>query len=234
MFPTIANARRWFDATPMGFGLLVGALCAGCGPEDDAPPGSTQAALIEAARDATSAWAPALPATFSSVTSTATITAQKCTFTIGTAVETGTLPPVYHPWLGRQGCGDDGYLVLGRSYLAPSTLVAGNAQGLIGVFSFTETPSDAAYRKAQVIDVDGESGEVEHSSTLAALPASGTGVVDPETLLLRHDGTVIVAGQKVGVIPGEVGEGSTFVATWPRLVRDAVFNPPPATVEAFP
>lgn len=233
MLPTTANDRRRFGATPVGFGLLLGALCAGCGPEDDAAPGSSRAALTERAPK-TSAWAPALPATFSSVTTTATIAAQKCTFTIGTAIEAGTLPPVYHPWLGRQGCGADGYLVLGRSYLAPSTLVAGNPRAIIGVFSFTDTPSGAAYRKAQVLDVDGDSGEVQHSSTLAALPPSGTGVVEPDTLLLQHDGTVIVAGQKVGVMPGEVGEGSTFIATWRQLARDAVFNPAPTTLEAFP
>lgn len=208
-------------------------LCGGCGPEEHALSASHQGALESAAAEAPSAWLPELPATFSSVTTTASIEVKRCTFTIGTALEAPPFPPVYHAWLGRQGCGGDGFVVVGSSYTLPATLLAGNQKALVGVFSFKETPSGAAYQKARVLDVDPASGLVHHAMTLIALPPSGTGVVDPQTLQLRHDGTVLLGGQKYGVIPGEVGSGSAFVAVWRKLVRADELSPPPTEVTAF-
>ena len=226
---------RDLGATRVGLGLVLEALlrrvrAGGRGAEEKLVHGS--GAHQRRAGDV-GRLAPSAPATFSSVTTTGTITAQNCVFAIGTAVEASPHPPVFHAWLARQGCGADAFLVLGRSYSAPATLLAGNGHAIVGLFSAKETPSGAAYQKARLVDVDGETGVRRHEVTLAALPPSGTGVVAPETLLLFGDGTVIVQGQKVGVLPGENGSGSSFTATWRKLVRSEAFSPPPTEIEAF-
>ena len=83
------------------------------------------------------------------------------------------------------------------------------------------------------MSVDFDTGEVTHSATLAALPPFGTGLVEPTSLELRPNGTVVVRGTKNGVMPGQSGEGNEFVATFDRFLKRPEFNPPGTSVIAF-
>lgn len=211
--------------------VLVVLASWGCGTSELSTTREDTQALCSQA--ATPVWLSSLPATLSEVNETAALEVHKCRISIGTALEIPPFPPVHHAWLRKEGCAPGGYALLGTSYSLPSLLLAGDQKVLAATFTFRETPSGSAYQKAQVVAVDFTSGVITHASTLGALPPSGTGLVEPDRLDLRGNGTVVVGGLKNGVMPGEVGSGDHFLALFEKFADDPLFNPPPSLVLAF-
>lgn len=210
---------------------LLALLLMACGPADPSAVATTTQAI--SGKDETPVWLAALPATLSQVNETASLEVHQCRISIGTALEMPPFPPLHHVWLRKEGCETGGYVLLGTSYSLPSTLLDGSKKGLVASFTFRSTPSGSAYEKAQLVAVDFFSGAIGHASTLGALPPFGSGLVEPDRLELRGDGTVLVGGQKNGVIPGEIGSGDQFFAVYEKFIGDDLFNPPPSLVLAF-
>jgi hypothetical protein len=178
-------------------------------------------------------WLAELPAGFTQQPAQVSIEVHGCTFSAGYAVEAPPFPPINHVWL-RKECENGGYALLGTSFSIPSILLDGKKQqGVIATFTFKDSPSGASSVRAAVVGVDFETGEITHSSVLAAMPPLGrTGVVEPTSVDVKGNGTVVVRGRKTGLL-GDVGEGDQFIAIFDKFFKNPTFNPAPSFVIAF-
>lgn len=179
-------------------------------------------------------WLAELPAGFTPQPTLVSIQVHGCTFSAGYAVEAPPFPPINHVWLRKEGCETGGYALLGTSFSIPSILLDGKKQqGVVATFTFRDSPSGSANVRAAVVGVNFVTGEITHSSVLAAMPPLGrSGLVEPTAIDVKGNGTVVVRGRKIGLL-GDVGEGDQFIAIFDKFFSNPTLNPAPSFVIAF-
>ncbi|MCY1073426.1 Kelch repeat-containing protein [Archangium lansingense] len=157
------------------------------------------------------------------VTSTAALTSavsRGCTFTLSYKEVAPPFPPTYVPVVTRQASPscpwDTASVDLPGSYSVPQLSLVANDLGLAVGYTNKHSPSGSAGTWLELRHVAPDTLSVVRSFTLSAHVNFGTGRVSNSELSILTDGTTLkVKGEKAGVIPGETGSGSYFVATFP-------------------
>ncbi|MGZ3457115.1 MAG: hypothetical protein ACXU86_01280 [Archangium sp.] len=144
---------------------------------------------------------------------------QGCTFSLSYSQKPGTLPPQYNVVLTRDatGCtwGADS-VVLGTTYNTPSLSLAANDLGVAASFTYKGTPSGSAAIFVYLRNLAPDTLSVVRATSIGAMNNGFAGYVYSGDLTIQTDGTTLeVRGTKSGVIPGETGSGSNYVATYP-------------------
>jgi len=150
------------------------------------------------------------------------VKARGCTFTIATGVQAG-FPPIYVAFVRVTGnphqCTHDD-IVLGTSYALPSVAIAVGHGDVVADWSSKSTPSGEAHTQLFIAEIAPQSGTIVKQTGLAAMspdifhPQQGNvynGALDVQ------GNTLIVTGDKDGVIPGEIGSGDHYTATYARF-----------------
>ncbi|MFP2931920.1 hypothetical protein ACLESO_43490 [Pyxidicoccus sp. 3LG] len=143
-------------------------------------------------------------------------TFQGCAFTISsTQVSSG--PPRWSINLTRAASGTcahgAGSVVLGYSYNLPYIALLPTSVGLATAFSYKHSPSGSANTQCKVNHIDpGTLGALRDTNIVVNF---GAGNVNSCALDQTDAGTTLVVyGTKTGPLPGEVGSGSNYVATY--------------------
>src|SRR5262249_40463767 len=104
-------------------------------------------------------------------------------------------------------------------------------------FSSKPTPSGEAHTQLFIVHLDPASGVVIRSASLAAASPSPTqpelGNVFTGMLSLGPSGDLTVQGDKDGIIPGEVGSGTHYIAVFDHFLHDKEQPPVPDSIIAF-
>jgi hypothetical protein len=218
------------------FVSLVVVVLAACGA-DPTLDVRDSARATSAARpgDVDSAWLPALPGDLVDVVADDTVRVRRCLYTVGTAERPAEFgPPTYVAFVQRE-CAPGGAVLLGESTTRP-VVVADSQSGrdaIVVAFTQKISLSGAGFIHEEIVHVDAASGAIVHDAHLGALPPFGTGTVEATDVSVRGNGTVIVTGTKNGVMPGEIGAGTSFTATYEGFLDDADFSPAPTQVLAY-
>ncbi len=224
-----------------GMTLVAAVWVTGCGTQQTIT--ATEVGSEEEAvrRSTDSFWHPLAP-NLTEVTEAGSTIVRRCRFSVGTAIDRTVDPPLSFIWMRKEPvdesvadkCPDNGFVIIGQSYIVPTVLLAGRPHQpyVVAAFNFRLTPTEGPVL-AEVIHIDFFSGAQLHATIISAASETGLGFVEPETLSISASGTVTLTGTKDGVIPGEVGSGSNFIAVFDKYVRNPVFDPPPSSVVAF-
>jgi hypothetical protein len=171
------------------------------------------------------------------VTSSAALTSgvsRGCTFSVSSRQKPGTLPPQYEIVVTRVASSTcawgDGSVVLGSTYNSPSLSLAANDLGVAASFTYKGTPSGSAAIFVYVDHVAPDTLSIVRSTGLGAMNTGYAGYVYSGALSILSDGTTLeVRGTKSGTIPGEIGSGSNYIATYPDFFTSTT----PPTVLAY-
>ncbi len=213
---------------PLALAACIGVACSGASTTSD-----TSAAFT------TGVWASSLPANVTSTTLGATVQARDCEYTIGTAVASPPYPPQYLAFVQRSGhephC-TAAYMVIGSSYAQPSVAIASGHGGLVADYTSKATPSGEAHTALFIVELDEKTGDVIKTASLAAMspdfyhPQQGN--VWNGALEIGPGGTLTVTGDKDGIIPGELGTGWHYIATYDKFLHRSD-TPAPTSVVVF-
>ncbi|HYO68753.1 MAG TPA: kelch repeat-containing protein [Archangium sp.] len=158
------------------------------------------------------------------VTSTAALTtavSRGCTFTLSYKEVMPPFPPTYVPVVTRQSSATcpwgEGSVELPGSYSVPQLSLAANDLGVAVSYTHKYSPSGSAGTWLELRHVAPDTLSVVRSVTLAAHVDFRPTYVNGELSLLTDGTTLKVQGQKGGVLPGETGSGTYFVATFPNF-----------------
>ena len=157
-----------------------------------------------------------------------------CTFNIFFVQRPGTLPPVYDVRLNRAASATCAWpqasLLLGSSTtVTPQLSLAANDLGVAVSYSYKNTPSGSSGTFLSLRHVNPETMTFVRNEGISA-GMFGSGSVYSGALAILADGTTLeVRGTKSGVISGETGSGSNYVATY----ADFFTSTTPRTVVAY-
>jgi hypothetical protein len=171
------------------------------------------------------------------VTSSAALTSgvsRGCTFYVSSRQKPGTFPPVSEIVVNRVASSTcvwgNGSAVLGTTYNSPTLSLAANDLGVAVSFTYKGTPSGSAAVFVYVDHVTPDTLSIVRSTALGAMNSGYAGYVYGGELSILSDGTTLdVRGTKSGTIPGEIGSGSNYIATYPDFFTSAT----PPTVVAY-
>jgi hypothetical protein len=158
-------------------------------------------------------------------TSTSALTtgvSQGCSFTLSSQTKPGTFPPQYDVILSRAASSTCAWgassAVLGTTYNSPALSLAANDLGVAASFTYKGTPSGSAAVFVYLRHVAPDTLSVVRATSIGATNYAYAGYVYSGDLTLLTNGTTLeVRGTKSGVIPGESGSGSNYVATYPNF-----------------
>ena len=197
-------------------GILAVFLVTGC--SDDAVVASSTAALDQ-------------------VTLGDAVKARGCTFTIGTGIQPSSLPPIYVAFVRVTGnqhqCTHDD-IVLGTSYAVPSTAIISAHGAIVADWTSKATPSGEAHTQLFIAEIAPQSGTIVKQTELAAMspdfmhPQLGNvfnGALDTD------GNALVVTGDKNGIIPGEIGSGDHYMATYAHFFNSS--DTAPTSVIAY-
>lgn len=161
-------------------------------------------------------------------------TSQGCTFNIFFFQRPGTLPPIYDIRLNRAASTTcpwpQASLLLGSSNSQqPSVSLAANDLGVAVSYSYKSSPSGSSPTVLGLKHVDPATMTVVRNEGISA-GMFGSGSVYSGNLTILSDGTTLdVRGTKSGVISGETGSGSNYIAIYPDFFTSTT----PRTVVAY-
>jgi hypothetical protein len=149
--------------------------------------------------------------------------ARGCMFTIATGVEPQTFPPIYVAFVrvtgNRHQCTHDD-IVLGTSYALPSVAIVGGHGSIVVDWSSKATPSGEAHTQLFIAEIAPQSGDIVKETELAAMSPDAfhpqLGNVYDGALDVQGN-ALVVTGDKDGIIPGEMGAGNHYMATYARF-----------------
>ncbi len=221
------------------YGLVAFAACFGVACSDGTGTNQNATSTFDT-QFATSGWQRELPTNTSPPTYGDTVAAQGCTFTIGTTVQMPPFPPQYLAIVKRSGnmmhC-HPGYVVLGSSYAIPFVAIASGHGGLVADYTSKSTPSGEAHVQLFIVELEPSSGVfVRHASIAAMSPDAyhpEQGNVWTGALRIDPSGTLVVTGDKNGIIPNESGVGWHYIAIFDHFLHAKTDNPTPSSVVAF-
>ncbi|WP_375769947.1 kelch repeat-containing protein [Archangium gephyra] len=156
------------------------------------------------------------------VTSAAALTtavSRGCTFTLSYKEVMPPYPPVYVPVVTRQASSTcawgEGSVELPGAYSVPQLSLAANDLGVAVSYTNKYSPSGSSGTWLELRHVAPDTLSVVRSATLAAHVDFRPTYVNGELSLMTDGTTLKVRGEKGGVLPGETGSGSYYVATFP-------------------
>jgi hypothetical protein len=189
-------------------GILAFSLLTACG--DDAVVASSSAALDQ-------------------VVLGDAVKARGCTFTIGTGTQPQTFPPVYVAFVRVTGnphqCAHDD-IALGTSYSLPVVAITVGHGDVVADWTSKSTPSGEAHTQLFIAEI-AQSGIVKETELAAMSPDINhpqQGNVYDGALDVRGN-ALVVTGDKDGIIPGEIGSGDHYIATYARFFDTADTTP---------
>ena len=149
--------------------------------------------------------------------------ARGCTFTIGTGTQPQTFPPIYVAFVRVTGnqhqCPHDD-IALGTSYALPSVAITVGHGDVVADWSSKSTPSGEAHTQLFIAEIAPQSGTIVKQTELAAMAPDflhpQLGNVYNGALDVRGN-ALVVTGDKNGIIPGEIGSGDHYMATYARF-----------------
>jgi hypothetical protein len=198
------------NAMKHAFGILVFSLLGAC--SDDAVVASSSAPLDQ-------------------VTLGDAVKARGCAFTIGTGTQPQTFPPIYVAFVRVTGnphqCTHED-ITLGTSYALPSVAIAVGHGDVVADWSSKSTPSGEAHTQLFIAEISPQSETIVKETELAAMspdinhPQQGN--VYDGALDVRGN-ALVVTGGKDGIIPGEIGSGDHYIATYARFFDTADTTP---------
>jgi hypothetical protein len=158
------------------------------------------------------------------VTSAAALTSavsQGCTFTVSYKEVMPPYPPVYVPVVTRQASStcpwDAASVELPGAYSPPQLSLAANALGVAVSYTNRYSPSGSSGTWLELRHLAPDTLSVVRSFTLAAHVDYRPTYVNGEVSIMTDGTTLKVRGEKGGVLPGETGSGSYYVATFPHF-----------------
>lgn len=159
------------------------------------------------------------------VTSAAALTtavSRGCTFTVSYKEAAPPFPPLYVPVVTRQASSTcpwgAGSVDLVGSYSPPQLSLAANDLGVAVSYTMRASPSGSSGIRLDLKHVAPDTLSVVRSASLQAHVDYRSSEVSSGELSILTDGTTLkVQGQKMGIIPGETGSGSYYVATFPHF-----------------
>jgi len=158
------------------------------------------------------------------VTSTAALTSavsHGCTFTVSYKEVMPPYPPVYVPVVTRQASSTCPWgaasVDLPGSYSPPQLSLAANGLGVAVSYTHKYSPSGSAGTWLELRHVAPDTLAVVRSVTLAAHVDYRPTYVNGELSIMTDGTTLKVRGEKGGVLPGETGSGTYYVATFPNF-----------------
>lgn len=153
------------------------------------------------------------------LTSVTSGVSQGCSFSVSAQQRSG-FPPQYDIVVTRAASSTcpwgAGSTVVGSTYNSPALSLVANDLGVAVSFTVKSTPSGSAAIFLYLDDLAPDTLGIVRSTALGARNSSFAGYVYSGDLTILTDGTTLeVRGTKSGVIPGETGSGSNYVATFP-------------------
>jgi hypothetical protein len=200
----------------------------------------------ESVGSTTEAWTASLPAGSSGATPAASVIVSGCRFTVGHALQSGSLPPktiayVQKTALVPGSCPSKlGYTVIGSTYGATSLSIAKHPTWpfIIASYTYRSTPSGEAHTHLGIAQVSFGIGAVMRTTGLSAMAPSASepwkGNVTSGALSINAAGDLTSTGTFDGVIPGSTGAGSHYTATWRDFIWDWTPGPAPTSVVLTP
>ncbi|MGE6759860.1 hypothetical protein ACQKGO_17730 [Corallococcus interemptor] len=146
-------------------------------------------------------------------------TSQGCSFTVSSAAQPGTLPPIYNVIVTRAADATCAYgagsVVVGTSTgTAPTLSLAANDLGVAVSYTYKTSVSGSAPQSLGIRHVAPDTlGIVRYAGLSVYL---GRGSIYSGNLSIASDGTTLtVYGTKNGTISGQTGTGNTYLASYP-------------------
>jgi hypothetical protein len=145
-------------------------------------------------------------------------TSQGCTFTVSSAAQPGTVPPVYNVTVSRAADATCAYgadsVVVGTSTAGPTLSLAANDLGVAVSYTYKTSVSGSSPQSLGLKHLAPDTLATVRSTGLAV--PLGRGSVYSGSLSIAADGTTLtVYGTKNGTLSGQTGTGNTYLASYP-------------------